>query len=573
MRPYYILFFLITLCFGSVSCNKDEDNNYIQKEAESNNNNQSNNNNDKDDSIIHEAVDLGLPSGNKWATMNLYAKNIDEDGNKLFAWGETIGYEKYDFDKKHSFDIYSYKWYDEPYYTKYVTYNQYFDFGSIDNITTLSLTDDAAHKLWGSSWRIPTINDIMELLDNTTNEWIGEYGKKYGVKLTSKINGKSIFLPTTGYRDEFETNGILTGDYWSSSLVEEAAPYAYGMYFAEKETIHHGLSYRYNGMAIRPVLNTTGKINTYGDVVSDDVKNITYSSATVYGHLFKASDMNSQKGIIYGTTNNIEKLVSNGKRIVGSYYDDNHYKFSATIEGLQPSTTYYYIAFAGNKIAYNVKSFKTGAVSLTAVDLDLPSGTKWANINIGAKKPEDFGLYFAWGETTGYDINDSDYHSFNWASYKWADGTMNTLTKYNSSSKRGEVDNKSTLELSDDAAYKNLGGSWRMPTKEDIEELLNNTYINFAYYNDVKGVIITSKTNRDKSIFIPYAGYMNDKKHSTNFTNLWSSSLKESSPSYAIAFRFIIFSDTALETGYSCSVSSTSSSRCMGFPIRPVSKK
>ena len=101
-----------------------------------------------------------------------------------------------------------------------------------------------------------------------------------------------------------------------------------------------------------------------------------------------------------------------------------------------------------------------------SVDLGLPSGTKWATCNVGATAPEEYGDYFAWGETepkTTYD----------WNTYKWATATwdatyeswqLETLTKYCTSGEYGTVDNKTVLDLEDDAAHANRGGAWLLPT-------------------------------------------------------------------------------------------------------------
>ena len=107
------------------------------------------------------------------------------------------------------------------------------------------------------------------------------------------------------------------------------------------------------------------------------------------------------------------------------------------------------------------------------VDLGLPSSIKWASCNVGAEKPEDYGNYYAWGEV----LPKEDY---SWATYKYANGTYwydPKLTKYCNDASKGDdgfTDNKTTLEPEDDAAYFNWGGSWRMPTYAEWDELLDN---------------------------------------------------------------------------------------------------
>ena len=95
------------------------------------------------------------------------------------------------------------------------------------------------------------------------------------------------------------------------------------------------------------------------------------------------------------------------------------------------------------------------------VDLGLPSGLKWAKCNVGATSETDYGDYFMWGSVTP---NTAD--ECNWVSYKYCNGSYNTLTKYNTSTSYGKnPDNITTLETVDDAATQIMGSDWRMPTK------------------------------------------------------------------------------------------------------------
>ena len=106
------------------------------------------------------------------------------------------------------------------------------------------------------------------------------------------------------------------------------------------------------------------------------------------------------------------------------------------------------------------------------VDLGLTSRTKWATTNIGADSPEEYGDYFSWGETQGYDGGKT---TFFWDNYKHSEGSKETLTKYCYNSDcgyNGFTDKLKELEPEDDAAYVNWGSNWRMPTSaqwEDVE--------------------------------------------------------------------------------------------------------
>lgn len=135
------------------------------------------------------------------------------------------------------------------------------------------------------------------------------------------------------------------------------------------------------------------------------------------------------------------------------------------------------------------------------VDLGLPSGTLWATCNVGAEKPEDYGDYFAWGETTGYNSGKTN---FDWSTYKWCNGSYYSMTKYCTSSNCGTVDNKTELELEDDAARANWGGNWRMPSSAQIDELINECYTEWTTQGGVYGRKVTGKNGN--SIFLPAAG-------------------------------------------------------------------
>ena len=187
------------------------------------------------------------------------------------------------------------------------------------------------------------------------------------------------------------------------------------------------------------------------------------------------------------------------------------------------------------------------------VDLGLPSGLKWATMNVGASKPEGYGDYFAWGET-------QPKSNYNWSTYKWCNGSENTQTKYNTSSSYGTVDNKTVLDPEDDAAHVNWGGSWRMPTYEEWKELRNNCSWTWTTQNGVKGRLVTGPNG--KSIFLPAAG----NRYSTSLYDAgsegyyWSSSLCTGIPcAYGVDFS-------------SDKVYWTNTHRHNGYSVRPVSE-
>ena len=190
------------------------------------------------------------------------------------------------------------------------------------------------------------------------------------------------------------------------------------------------------------------------------------------------------------------------------------------------------------------------------VDLGLPSGTLWATKNVGAKSPEDYGSYFAWGET-------STKSSYDWSTYKYCKGSDDSLTKYNTNSSCGTVDNKRELDLSDDAAYVNWGPEWRMPSENQFDELINSSYTTTEWtsLNGVEGRKIISKKN-GKSIFLPAAGYRRGSSlyDAGSYGYYWSRALYSGSPSHAW---YLYFDSGGICTNYG-------GHRGYGRSVRPV---
>ena len=188
--------------------------------------------------------------------------------------------------------------------------------------------------------------------------------------------------------------------------------------------------------------------------------------------------------------------------------------------------------------------------------VDLGLSVKWATCNVGASRPEEYGDYFAWGET-------KPKKKYDWSTYKWCRGSKDTQTKYCTSSSYGSVDNKTQLELSDDAARANWGGSWRMPTKAEQDELREQCTWTWTTQNGVYGYKVTSKKSgyTNKSIFLPAAGYRSGSSlyNAGGYGYYWSSSLTTVIPSDAY---YLYFS--------SSNVDWYDGGRCYGQSVRPV---
>ena len=188
------------------------------------------------------------------------------------------------------------------------------------------------------------------------------------------------------------------------------------------------------------------------------------------------------------------------------------------------------------------------------VDLGLPSGTKWAACNVGATKPEEFGGYYAWGET-------EEKSNYSWSTYKWCNGSYDSLTKYCTSSSYGTVDNKTVLDPQDDVAHVKWGGSWRMPTLDEQEELLNKCTWSWTTQNGVNGYKVTGPNGN--SIFLPAAGFRyGSEAYDRGIYGFFRSSSLGSDGSYKACYLDFLSDCHYLDVNY----------RYCGLSVRPVSK-
>lgn len=300
-----------------------------------------------------EYVDLGLPSGNLWATCNLGASSPEAYGD-YYAWGEVEPKQKYTYP--------NHKWYKEGApslgFTKY---------NNEDGKLTLEDEDDAVIQKLGNGWRTPTLADFREL----TNQKLTTIKKTTlngvaGYQITSKKNKKSIFIPCAGFKqDEPQTREISSSEEVAICMtnlrrIDDKVFNAWSFAFQDDRIARYGKR-RPDGISVRPV-----------------------------------------KGPGVPVPNN-------------------------------------------------------------CVDLGLNSGLLWAKCNMGTTDPKQPGDYYAWGETS----TKKEYYSDNYKHYKIESYEIKVI-KYN------EKDGKTVLDLNDDAARANIGAGYRIPTKEDWEELLED---------------------------------------------------------------------------------------------------
>ncbi len=495
----------------------------------------------------HEYVDLGLPSRTLWATCNVGANTPEEYGD-YFAWGETKTKSVYDWNTyEHATG-------------NYVELTRYCNNGfTDDNLIELQPCDDPTTANWGNGWYTPKKEQWDELMAHTNREWTTKNGVE-GWLFISRRNGKRLFLPAAGYRDGSSLGraGSL-GYYWSSSLDTDDPSNAWDLGFFSGYC-GMGSGNRYYGQSVRPVRSAqldmnccpeheyvdlglrcpeleyvdlglpsgtlwatcnvgASKPEDYGDYFSwdegktaaanwgngwdmpsieqwEELKENTKSSWTtrngVNGRLFTASNGNS---LFLPAAGNRWFDELNGAGDDGDYWsssldwDTPHvaWGFSFGSDGYGMD---YYARLAGQP----VRAVRSTQLDMNCcpeheyVDLDLPSGTLWATCNVGASKPEDYGDYFSWdvGET----------------------------------------------------AAANWGNGWDMPSKEQWEELKENTKSSWTTRNGVNGRLFTASNGN--SLFLPAAGgrWGDELVDVGDYGSYWSSSLDTDDPGRAWYFYF-----------------------------------
>ena len=364
----------------------------------------------------HEWIDLGLPSGTRWATCNVDATRPSQAGG-LYAWGEKTTKTSYmpDNSKTHNKDIE--------------------DFSG-------NATYDVATAKWGKGWRMPTKEEFDELVRYCPFPRYEQLDGRWGQRFTNRLNGRSIFLPATGFKEygskHQEASGC--GLYWTSTPQGEAHLNGAHQYHFGAALGEMGHGERSSGYGIRPVIDNDAMITIP-------------SQGETNGHQW--------------------------------------------------------------------------------VDLGLPSGTKWATCNMNASSSEDFGETYAWAEVT---------------------------PASDTTSPKNNVKNKEMMGIAGstryDAATAQWGKGWRIPSRRNFEELMENCTWEYTTLGRLKGCKVTSKVNGNY-IFFPLPML----EESISY---WAST-----PSYddSAESLSIIISQSTKRVGIS-----TITERTMPCPIRPVTK-
>ena len=471
----------------------------------------------------------------------------------------------------------------------------------------------------------------VDFSDKTVYATLKTEAGLFGAAVQSRVvnKGKAAFLR---FSDSFisqsgEDNGheyieMAPGFYWATCNVGADNPWDYGDYFSWGETEARDFTYTWDDYKWSTSSGTYTKYVT--DESSGTIDNLTTllpadDAATANWHgnwrmptdaewtalrntdnfTWKWIDNYNESGVAgYTVTSKVPRYFGNqiflpaagvrsdtfiSKGSGGTYWSSSlntgHSSTACNVDfWIHESTGAHYIRNVNTR--YFVKSVRPvydpeeEQIAIPeAVDLGLPSGIKWASFNLGATKPEEYGDYYAWGETEPYysslnpltwkEGKDAGYH---WSSYKWCNGSSKTMIKYCNFATygyNGFTDGKTILDSEDDAAHVILGGNWRMPTQEEWADLMAECTWTWTTQNGVYGRLVTASNGN--SIFLPAAGHQYGLLHSADspYGYYWSSTLNSNIPSDAWN---VCFGSGGIGWG------SSNNYRVCGFSIRPVSE-
>lgn len=369
--------------------------------------------------------------------------------------------------------------------------------------------------------------------------------------------------------------------------------FTYSGYFLKAELV----TYTYGGDVLSGTLNMTAPELSSGSdklihfdisgftsghdykLYQDYVKPLTFTSVSSAGVI--STNEGAMGAAITGYEDGSMMSFSGilDASVVGNAAD---YQFS--IDDLTSSILY--TRDAGSKTVSTSKYIGIGAINNAEVwksfeYVDLGLSVRWAKYNVGSTTPEGYGDYFAWGDVETYyeagyvDENPQEHwkngksDGYSWSTYKWCDGSYTTLTKYCddlSKGKDGFADYKACLDPEDDAAHINWKGSWRMPTKAEQDELVNNCTWVWTILNGVNGYLITSNIPgyTERSIFLPASGAYSTTVDQVGIYGLyWASTIGSGYSDFAT---YILFSSIDDIDDYH----THQFSRYYGHSVRPV---
>ena len=451
-------------------------------------------------------VDLGLPSGVKWANVNIGSTVATDKGDR-YQWGDTQVRSAYTTDT----------------YPHYNATKGYLDIGN--DISGNSTYDVAALKIDGT--RMPSQAELQELMTycvwkETTLNGVSGYVVK------SNETGDSIFLPV--------------GDYWTSSLNLSDSRYASDLAYQSNKEVNKkfnaATALRHLGNMVRPV---SSLISTVGAV------DIGSDQATLQAVIsLPSTNFENNQTVTVGFEYASNANMASFQEISTTRSENGTYELTPT--GLPEGSLFYYRAFVelnSTRRYGTTKNFVTkSTVGLKHIDIfGTPRGVQWGDRNVGAENimPEDYGEYYAWGDTLtriGY--------------------TQTTYTHYVNNQYSDIGNNIGATKW--DIASKKYNGCWRMPTQAELNNLISQNTWTWGTKEDKQGYWVENPTTH-KTIFMPAAGYREGTATKERETggHYWTASINQVTSDAANSLWF-----NSTEKG------STTNRRELGFVVRPV---
>ncbi|WP_456076230.1 hypothetical protein [Hoylesella timonensis] len=425
-------------------------------------------------------VDLGLSV--QWADINLGANSETERGF-LVGWGDVTGINR-------SVNL------------KYFPVEQ-----PVGNIIITKY--DIAKQKWGDQWRLPSTDEIQELIDHCTWTWTTKNGVTgYQVSSQQPENTNSIFIPVSGFRTgSVMAEEDVAGYYWSGILDTDNTN-AVALKFTDTDKQQTALK-RFVGCSVRPVY---GKYVQAVYAVTAPAAEITYQTANVNVSLSGGLDQVKEYGVCYAK-NPVDLDPIKGPKVSDTTIPEGNTK-TFVLTDLSQRTTYYYQAYAlvGSDYVYGEKlQFTTQPKFPEPEIVDLGLSVKWAKWNMGAKTEADYGGYFGWGDPTGELFS-------------------NDVTEYAKGLATKDIGGTKY-----DIARAQWGGKWRLPTTKELKELEKCTWAYTPNYNN-KGIEGWIVSNNGKQLFFPRAGWRRADNTSHGIGDdayYWSSELADNSPNSA----------------------------------------
>ena len=423
------------------------------------------------------------------------------------------------------------------------------------SFSVFNYEDDAARANWGGEWRTPTVVEMHELLDNCRWSFITENGNTFA-KGTSKINGNSIIIPAAGYRtyQSLKSYGKMA-TFMTTWLIARFDSYLIPS--VNTKTFGWTLGSRYEGAPVRPVLGKEKHIPATSIIPGEtDIKLIVGQTYQLSATIVPSNASKEQYLVWISADETIAEVdIING-----------------LVTAVSPGVTEVEV------VVWEAERYVSATVKVTVLPppepdyVDMGLSVKWAKFNVGAKSEEQFGDYFAWGETEPYYQDGyackanalwkpGKEYGYYWPSYQWCNGDYDSISKY-------YTDGITTLLPADDAATVNAGNDWRMPTFSDWEELKDpkKCFWDCTKVQGVPGYMVTSY-NTGNSIFLPSAGFRDEDRLSDTESDgiigyYWSSSLADV-PSQAWSLFFVDEKDGG-------GIFLHQNDRCYGYSVRPV---